>query len=349
MKYLLYTIMLAGFASTQVRCQYIAIEDLLKLSSLQPNHIDNFMNRNGYTLAGSKLADVEMVSRYFEKSNGKKKKDTLTKRSIDIFKQKGIKYFSYYTTSLNEYLDGQRWLIKDDFFYDHNKDMNRDSLLLYQKGNIVVKASTANSEGHPLYTLQLSKKEIPRPDSIRNAEDLLQFNSHEYLVSFFGEKNVKKDLYYLSEKELKKCSVIFGNTPRQAVFVWADENNLCDLSFIIVSNIIHTVGAKDFDGVIGTNEWELKNGIYPGMNITELLKINQKDFEFYGNKSVQAFMVKPENTGKIDFKKTIITLSCSNCNNDKLFNTSALNALDVAEENLPVYVYNIIIFPEHQK
>jgi hypothetical protein len=186
---------------------------------------------------------------------------------------------------------------------------------------------------------------LPHPDSVRYAEDLLKFNSHEYLVSFFGTSNVKKDLYYFTEKELKKCSVLFGNSSRQAVFVWKDEDNLCDLSFILVSNIIPTVSAEKFNGVVLINEWRLDNGIHPGMSIKELLKLNEKDFEIYGNQSAQAFMIKPGNSGKIDFKKTAIMLSCNNCNNERLLNVPAVSAIDVAEENLPMYVYYFIMYP----
>ena len=108
-----------------------------------------------------------------------------------------------------------------------------------------------------------------------------------------------------------------------------------------------TASAKKFDKILLNNQWELENGIHAGMSLIELLKLNGKNFEFYGNQSELAFMIKPDMSGKIDFKKTMITLSCSNCNNNNLFSTSTtLSALAVAGENLPVYVYNIIISPE---
>ena len=144
-----------------------------------------------------------------------------------------------------------------------------------------------------MYTFLLKKKELPLPATIQHAEDLLNFDSHEYLVGFFGAANVKKDYYYFSEKELKKCSVLFGNTSRQAVFIWDDEDNYSQLSYVLISNIIHTLNAKKFDGFIGINEWNLTNGVYPGMGLKELLKINAEDFEIYGNNSELAFMAKP--------------------------------------------------------
>ena len=82
------------------------------------------------------------------------------------------------------------------------------------------------------------------------------------------------------------------------------------------------------------------------MGLKELLKINTEDFEIYGNHSELALMAKPGGNGKIDFKKTAITLSCNNCNNEKIFNTSILMAMELVDENLPVYIYKILIFHE---
>ena len=65
-----------------------------------------------------------------------------------------------------------------------------------------------------------------------------------FLVSYFGEKNVTQDLYYFSENELKKCSVLFSGTLYQVAFVWGDENNLDNLSYIIVSNLLPTKKGK---------------------------------------------------------------------------------------------------------
>ena len=130
--------------------------------------------------------------------------------------------------------------------------------------------------------------------------------------------------------------------------IWDDEDNYNQLSYVLISNIIHTLSAKKFDGFIGINEWNLTNGVYPGMGLKELLKINTEDFEIYGNHSELALMAKPGGNGKIDFKKTAITLSCNNCNNEKIFNTSILKAMELVDENLPVYIYNILIFPEHK-
>ena len=152
-------------------------------------------------------------------------------------------------------------------------------------------------------------------------------------------------MYYFSEKELKKCSVLFSGTRRQAVFVWGDENNLNNLAYILVTNKLPTEGAEKNNPLTGNNEWQFQNGIHEGMAIKELLKINEMDFDIYGNESDLAFMVKPGTSGKIDFKKTAVMLTCSDCFDDKIFRQKEVSALDIAKANLPVRVNDVIIYP----
>jgi len=344
MKRLLYILIVLSLAAGRADGQSFTVNDLVTLSSLSSKNVDHFMKKYGFSSMGSGPNGYSAGASYFEKIKTPKI-DSLTGRSIEIYKKDDSRFFVLHTTSLGEYQDGQLQLMSTGFFYDKKKDLSESTAMLFQKKDITIETLSEIEDDIPVYTFLLQKKELPRPSDITNAEDLLKFTSHEYLAGFFGEKNVKKDLYYFSDNELKKCSVLFPNSSLQAVFVWNDEDNLSDLAYVLVSNVIPTVSAAKFNGVLKNNQWQLKNGIYPGMSIKELLKINERDFEIYGNQSAQAFMVKSESSGKIDFKKTAIVLSCSNCNDDRLFNKQAVKALDLAEENLPVYVYNIIIFP----
>ena len=334
--------MLLSVTAGKTLGQSFNIDDLLALSSLSPNNAEHYLGKKSFS--SQQPGGFLKTATFIEKSKGKNK-DTLTRRSIDVYKKDNTSYFVFHTTSKTEYLDGQKRLVKAGFFCGNKKERSDTTTLLFQKKNITVEVIPGKEEEIPAYTFLLQKKELPDPAKIQHAEDLLCFNSHEYLVSFFGSANVKKDLYFFSENEFKKCSVLFGNSSRQAVFIWDDEDNYNQLSYILISNIIRTQSAKKFDGIFYINEWELANGIFPGMSLKELLRINTEDFEIYGNRSELSFMVKPGSNGKIDFKKSAITLSCNNCNDDKIFNAAVVKALDIAEENLPVYVYNIIIFP----
>ena len=102
--------------------------------------------------------------------------------------------------------------LKENGFFCGNE--NDTVAALYQRKNVTVLASLIKgAEGDTLYSLFFQQKELPLPETIQIAEDLQQFYSHEYLVSVFGEKHVIKDLYYFSEKEFSKCSVLFPDDP----------------------------------------------------------------------------------------------------------------------------------------
>jgi hypothetical protein len=171
------------------------------------------------------------------------------------------------------------------------------------------------------------------------------FDSHEYLASYFGEENVKKDVYYFSEKKFKKCSVLFGNSNRQVVFVWEDEENLSKLSYILISGVMPTENGLPFNDNIGRNKWSFKNGIYSGMSIRELLEINNRDFKFYGVDSEFSMMVEPENTGYIDFKRVGIMLSCLDGTGSPILKKQKISAEEAVENRLALHVFYIMLTP----
>ena len=341
MKRLLLILILQNLAVARLKSQSFTVDDLVKLASMPSKNIDKFMNRNGFTASGKWNVDTIGIS--FNQKIKKNKIDITPQRSVDIYTKDSSKFICFHTSSPIEYIDGQKVLIKKGFIYDNKREPDKESSLLFQKWNVTVNAIVETIEGKPEYKFLLTEKRIPT--AVVYAEDLLKFDSHEFLAGYFGEQNVKKDLYYFSEKELKKCSVLFGNSSHQVVFVWNDENNLNNLAFILVSNIIPTVNSPKPEGVISNNEWKLKCGMHPGMSIKDLIKLNENDFEIYGNESELGLMIKPGANGKIDFKKTAVMLTCSNCNNDKFFEKAEVSALDVAKKNLPMYVFDIILYP----
>ena len=85
--------------------------------------------------------------------------------------------------------------------------------------------------------------------------------------------------------------------------MWGDENNLNNLSYILVSNVLPTKEAEKNNPLTGNNEWKFQNGIHSGMPIKDLLRLNEMDFDIYGNKSDLAFMVKPGETEKLILRK----------------------------------------------
>lgn len=345
MKKILLILILQGFTAGQANCQSFTIDELIALAYLPSKNMDHYLNKKGFVLSWSSSDSGTMRATFVEKKKFKKL-NIGPKKRIEIDLKNGSKNFTLHITALNEYIEGQRRLIKSGFFYDTLKDVNKASSMLFQKANISVKATTEIEDSITHYSFNLTEKAIP--SSLMYAEDLLQFDSHQFLVSFFGEQNVKKDMYYLSEKELKRCSVLFSGTPRQAVFVWEDETYLNDLAYILVSNVLPTEGAKNNNPLSRHNEWQLKNGIYPGMALKDLLKINEMDFDIYGNKSELAFLAKPNQYGKVDFKKTAVMLSCHQCYDNKIFNQTLVSALEVAKANLPMRVFDVVVYPSRK-
>lgn len=346
MKKVLLILILQNFASGIIYGQTFDVNDLIKLAYLPTKDIDRFMYKKGFDLSVSKSDSISVESVFTTRVKAKEK-NILPKKNIDISFSENCKTYSLQTTLANEYVDGKRSLIKSGFFYDNDKEVNKDSSILFQKGNIIIFASLQKTDSTTEYTFELKEKKIP--SKIRYAEDLLQFDSQEFLISFFGTQNVKSDLYYFSEKELKKCSVLFSGTKYQVVFIWGDEKNLNNLLYILVPHVLPTKGAQENNPVTGNSEWQFRNGIYPGMDIKELLRLNQMDFNIYGNGSDLAFMVKPAENGKIDFKKTAVMLSCNSCEDIKMFNQKEISALDVAKKDLPMYVNDVILYPSSVK
>lgn len=345
MKKLLLIVFLQGVTIGIICAQSFNINDLIKLSYLPTKEIDRYLYKKGFDLSSTKTDSLSTEAVFTTRIKAHAENFSHPK-NIYISIANGYRQYNLQTSLANEYVDGQRELIKSGFFYDESQDVNKDSSMFFQKGNIVILASSKKTDTAFQYTFELRVKKIP--DRIKYAEDLLQFDSHEFLASFFGPQNVKRDMYYFSEKELKKCSVLFSGTKYQVVFVWGDDKNLDSLLYILVPHVLPTKGAEENNPVTGNSEWQFRNGIYPGMDIKELLRLNQMDFNIYGNASELAFMVKPVEEGKIDFKKTAVMLGCNSCDDIKMLNQREVSAIAVVKKDLPMYVNDVILYPSKQ-
>lgn len=341
MRKLLPLLLLQIFVFIKVQSQSFNVNELLKLAYLPSKNIDTYLQKKGFYFFNNNDADSITAIASFVQKRDIYETAIGCKRSIDIAIKPDSKKLTFYTTVFKEYKLGQQWLIKEGFLYDANKNLFKDSII-FQKANITFKASMVEAGKITTYRFDLFEQTIP--SSIRFAEDLLQFDSHQFLVSYFGENNVKSDRYYLTEKELKKCTVLFSGTPRQVIFVWNDEIYLNNLAYIIISNRPPTEESLKNDPLPGNNEWQLKNGIYPGMGLKELLRINEIDFSIYGKKSDLAFLVKPDDSGKINFRKTALMLSCPYCYDDQMFDQKEVSALALAKANLPMRVFDVVLY-----
>jgi hypothetical protein len=342
MRRILPTLLLLNFVMANAFGQSFTVRDLLEMGNTPSNNITYFMNKNGFALNYSNPASDTLQASYIARGKrGKPYKGPL--KSIDYYSKDNSRFFLLHTLSYDDFIDGEKSLIRSSFIFDKTKDINKDSSILFQKQNMAILAFKETKDSVAEYTFKLQQKKIP--DSVVYAEDLLQFDSNEFLVSYFGAKNVTKDLYYFSEKELKKCSVLFSGTPYQAAFVWGDEDNLSNLAYIIVSNVLPTKRGLQNGVADRDNAWKFTNGVHLGMALRDLLRLNESDFDVYGINSELAFMIKPNATGKINFKKTAIMLTCNDCYGNKLLEQPEVSALDLAKANLPLRVFDVIIYP----
>ncbi len=346
MKKLLLLLCIQFLGQEILHSQTFTVGDLVRFTSLSSKNAERFLSKNKFIVPGTVAFSSENPIIFHQKIKGARK-EFEPQRTIEVYKQDEITSYTLQTTSKGEFLSGQDELIKNGFLYDLAKNYTNESSMFYQKRNMTIKTSTHVEDSIPQYSFELEVRDLPDLSNVRYAEDLLQFTSHEFLVSFFGENNVKRDLYYFSEKELKKCSVLFFGSNRQVVFVWQDERNMQNVEYLLVSTKIPTEATSKSEKELSTNEWKLRNGIQHGTNIKDLLRINENDFTVYGNPSELAFMIQPTNNGNIDFTKTALLLACKGCKTDIIFDKPLVSALDIARKDLPVSVFDMIIYPDN--
>jgi len=331
------------FLTTNLWSQAFSTKDFLFASSLPEKKFENYLSKKKFMPAGSKSTNGTIVNIYNLKER-RKKKDTLQRiRSIETFQTKNSLSFTYITSLKDEYLENLKTLKETGFFCGNETDT---AVMIFQKKNLTVKASfKTNADGDTLYSLFYNRQELPSPETIQFAEDLLQFYSHEYLRSVFGERNTIKDVYYFSEKEISKCTVLFPKTSRQAVFIWEDQENFCKPAYLIVGGNTNTASSVNYDGVIDENVWHSKEGVYSGMSLHSLIKLNGTSFKFYGKNTEAPYMIVPEKTGAVDFKKNRIVLGCLNPTSSQLLNNSTVRADQILSDNLGIYVFMMMLLP----
>ena len=333
------------FVVCNVHSQHYSAKDFLYASSLSPKKLESFLNKKKFLPNGRRYENEIMVNMYVLKPEKRqKKKDTLNiKRSIETFHTKDKSSFTYITSLKHEYTESLEELKEAGFFCGSEKDSVG---ILFQKKDITVLADMIiEKDDDTLYSLAINQQLLPLPEDIQFAEDLLKFYSHEYLVSFFGQKNVIKDVYYFSEKDVAKCTVLFPKTSRQAVFIWEDNVNLCKPAYLIIGGNMNAGTITNYDGIISENVWNSKDGIYSGMSLNSLMKLNGSSFKFYGKNSDSPYMIVPEKTGTINFKTNRVVLGCLNPTGSRLLNNAMIGADEILSDNLGLYVYMMMILP----
>jgi hypothetical protein len=277
---------------------------------------------------------------------GKKDASEYTDRKIVRASLKETFTLTYKTGSLTEYTGIITALKKMGFHCEYDKDSAGIAIAyLYQHEDYTANAYKTVVETTPVYAVTFYKKKLPVDKDLHFAEDLLEFTSHEYLVYYFGEKNVKKDIYYFAGNDIVKCSVLFINTKRQVIFIWKDGLNRCKIDNLLFGGQHKLKSQRENDNFIAENSWLLKSGVHANMPLFELRTLNGQDIVFCGGAAANPGLVFPESSGKVDFKNADIILGCMNCSDEKFQNAKTMEADKALQDGRVLFVLTIALYP----
>jgi hypothetical protein len=140
--------------------------------------------------------------------------------------------------------------------------------------------------------------------------------------------------------------VLFPNTSQQVIFIWKDEENRRNLAFLLIGGQLRTQSSLSDHKQVEQNVWQTSQGLYAGMGLRELQKLNGGNFTVYGWHTDQPGVLTEKNEGAIDVKKTGVVLDCLDCKEGGYdSNNRVLNSEDLMREGRRVYVSTIIVLP----
>ena len=325
-----------GCAFVQLVCaQSIDLKMLNGLLRFDQSKLENHLQKKGFKKTGAFSAEDVFTKVRKEKSG-------IITQLFQIVPVESGYDLLYKTTSQQEYAELEKELLSAGYYRSSLSKTNQPSL--FQKKQFLLKCYSEEIDSALFYVISANKKTIPKPKDIVFAEDLLQLDSHEYLTEAFGQSNVKRDIFPLSLTESRKCTIIFPNTSRQAIFLWNDEENLRGISLVIIGDQLN---ADKHTNAIMLSDWRSNQGIYCGMSLKEMEMLNKEPISFYNWRTETAGFLAPQNKGAIDFTKIKPVLNCMNCNFlDVDAGVDIIQSDYSIDENQKVYVANFVVLPE---
>jgi hypothetical protein len=322
--------------------QSIDMKELTSLLDLSQGKLESHLQKKGFKRNFyEENGDLGICFTREEKGKGKAKLNT---RSFQIKGLDGGYQLSYRTTCCEEDSILKNELKSMGFSYARSSDPSLP--VVYQKEAITIESCTKKIDTAVYYEITATKKDLPKRKDISGAEDLLQLDAHEYLCEVFGKENVKTDVFYFTETETNKCSVLYPNTNREAIFIWNDEANMKGLSFIVIGGSLKPKEHTNSVNQIAHNAWASRQGVYCGMSLQELVELNQAPIRFYNWQTESAGYLAPNNKGVIDFSRVGVVFNCMNCGFVKLANSQITESESALDGNQKVYVTTLIILPE---
>lgn len=329
--------------------QNLPADKLLDMLSLPEAKAESFLLSKKYRPAEPETLGDTLIKTYQYNATpfgGKKKRADTSDRKLIRLALKETFILTYRTTSATEYKAIIADLKKKGFHCEYEKDSTlKPASYLYQRQDITADAFINWEDGMAWYCISFFKKVLSLNKGIYFAEDLLQLNSHEYLAYYFGEKNVKKDIYYFGENDIAKCSVLFINTNRQVIFIWKDFINRRKISNMILGGHHKLKSLEGVDSVNTESSWILKSGLYAGMPLFDLRELNGNNIAFCGGDAPNPGLVLSESTGKVDFVNKDVILGCTDCNDDKFLKSRIMYADKAMKEGRRLFILTIVLYP----
>jgi hypothetical protein len=321
------------------RAQQIDLNDLTGMLQMHPGKLESHLQKKGYKR--SLFSEDDFNAAAFVKTE--KKGSACNTRCFQFNGSEKDYTITYQTTCQEEYKQLSDELKSSG--YSVTPSVFDSTRTLYQRQNITIESSLKNSDSTIYYVIRAEKKLLPRKKDILSAEDLLQLDAQEYLIDVFGKENVRQDVFYYTETETNKCSVVFPNTNREAIFVWNDEQNLRGISFILIGGSLHAGQAADNTAAVSHNVWTSRQGIQCGMSLGELEAINKEPIRFYNWHGESAGYLAPHNKGNLDFTHIGMVFNCLNCNYINVSKDDIMNSNLAIQENQKVFLASLIILP----
>jgi hypothetical protein len=305
----------------------------MNYSSISGDKLESAVSKKGFRQ--SEASESETVY-----SRKKKRDQSFT--SISRFEGDDTSAVIFQTTSTEEFENLKQDLTRQGF----KKILSDDKTdLRYQFGNTVVKTQIETGEQDTIYHVFIQRKKLPALHELIYAEDLLQLNSHEYISFVFGPANVKQDVFYFSETETNTCTVIYPNTNSQVIVVWEDQKNLRNISFMLIGGSLKESEGNSYKQ-IEHNKWHSRQGVFLGMSLNDLVRINGENINLFGFETDQPGFITINNRGRIDFDRVGIQFNCLDCHEDRFYTSSGiLNSGNLIRSSSRAYIKKLIILP----
>lgn len=327
--------------------QQFNLSDLVDLTGFTQQKFQSYVGKKKFIQDpnNNSIVDADITYSY---TPAKKKYGGVSYR-LSFQNRSKITRACYQTTSDKESMALKEQIKKNGYKGSVIKEDTNAVGMYFQKNNLSIKTATVLLDSTKYYTFFIERVELPKPKDIVFAEDLLEINSHENLVAVFGENNVSKDLFYYSEKETNKCSVLFPKSNQEVVFIWDDEESYTQISFLVIGGHLQTGESLNFNRRVEQNLWRSEQGIYSGMSLKALQLLNESSINFYSWELEEAGVLAPKNIGKINFDRIGLVLNCLNCVKDPYAKSAVVNSDTELTQDRKVYVSTMIILPEKEK